>query len=528
MASQESGSNLQGSFATDSTFTAQAAPTVVATAPITTATSTQPILAWSDTLSGTTQASYQAVIESGTYATTPGSGTTVWNPGVVSSSVQSVMCGAVLNVGTTYRFFIQITNSDGQTSAWAYSTFTVVADPPAIPMIIATTTTDEITGLPQIELIVNGEDNQLTANQASLESGVTTGWTAGSNTTIAASTDWAQDGDYSLELIATSAGAVSANTPTGTSGVVCSPGQVVRAMSSAHSTTTVRACTVAIVFYNASGSVLSTSTSTSVNSTLTGNGGKAFISATAPALTASMTIFVNGAALSTSEHLYFDVMLLGPGSSTVWSAGGFVGITYASITRSDGVLVRGAGWEGTLALGANQTGTVYDTETDAGTVYTYTAQVVATVSGNILTSAASAASAGVTLDTDGYWWLFDPMQPEAICVRFVMKSNWQPAVKELGATYEPIGSDVMIKSSAGTLGVGGIIALYVGDTLANNLAAETLIQQTQGLCFVTPTRGIYYVMSDPATPQKGNVTPWWEVDQPQSEWQFTVVETSRP
>lgn len=157
--------------------------------------------------------------------------------------------------------------------------------------------------------------NELTANQSSLESNVTTGWTGGTNTTIAASSVWAQDGSYSLAMTATAAGTVAAETIIGTGGVPCTPGEVVRALASFHSPTTARACTVQVQFFTSAGALLTSPTSTSVNSTLSGNGGEASMTYTAPAGAAFMSLIVVGAGLSASEILYADCMLLG----TIWS-----------------------------------------------------------------------------------------------------------------------------------------------------------------------------------------------------------------
>lgn len=702
-ASQEAGSNLQGAFASDNTFTAQAIPTVTVTAPTGTITATVPTTTFTPSFpSGAVQTDYQVIIESGAYTTVPGSGTSAWNSGVVASTATSVTTGVTLANATTYRVFVQITETGGQVSAWAINTFTVAALLPAAPTITAVAATDAVTGLPEVLLTVATQDNQLTANQSNLESNATTGWLAGLNTTLAASATWFQNGNFSLRLQATTAGAVAAETPTGTSGVPVTPGETVRAMAYFHSPTTARTCFVQIQFFNAAGTLLSGPASANVTSTTTGNGtgAQAFMSAVAPAGAAYMAIIVEGTGLSTSEFIYADCMFLGPGSSIpnvlpspndsfqgglgawvdafncvlantsnemsmtcttgafsivastsagglsptgpgiitllsagtqytamasfraaatsrtpailidwfnsshtlistsigtavadnttgwvqafvtataptgtvtaglrldigdygsgglpaagevhyvdnvglvagavptwtpsalLWTVGGLVGTTTVQILRSDGQYVRGAGWDGVLTIPTSQGQwaplvTIDDFEAAPGTPYTYTA----TVTSGTVTSASSASSASVTLSAGGYWWIFDPTQPEAVCVRFLMKSNYQPIVVESGNVYKPIGGQYMIKSTDGAKGVGGIIPIYTGDTLANSEAAMNLVQQTQPLCFMTPTRGIFYVMSDPGTNQRGNITPWWEVDQAQSEWQFYVIQTSRP
>jgi hypothetical protein len=408
-ASQESISNLQGSFASDFTFTAQATPSVVVNAPTGNVATNSPAVTWTDTLpGGSSQVDYQIEVESGSYGTIPGSGVSAWNSGVVSSAVNSVQVGVALTSTVTYRAFVQVTETGGQVSAWAYTTFTVTVDPPATPTITATPTNDPVTGAPRVTLTIQGNDNGLTAIQSSCEGGSTTGWAAGTNTTIAASSTWSQDGSYSLAMTATSSNTVVATTPTGTSGVAVIAGQTVRAMAYFHSPTTSRACSVAIAFYNGA-TLLSTSTSTTVNSTTTGGatGAQAFISMVVPVNATFATLILNGAALGAGEVLNADSMLVAPGSSTTWTKGGFVGNTTVTITRSDGVLVRGAGWNGTAALPVSQMVTIYDYETIAS--HTYSA-IVSTVTGGLtLTSGAGvSAAAGVVLSS---WDIMDPTNP---------------------------------------------------------------------------------------------------------------------
>jgi hypothetical protein len=130
----------QGPFASDFTVTAQNPPTVAVTAPTGSGAPTTPTYTWTDTLaSGASQTKYRVVVEHGAYGTTPGSGTTDWDSGLVTSSSTSVAHGgAALAQGTSYRVFVQVTETGGQTSAWAFSTFTTVVTPPGQPTLTAT------------------------------------------------------------------------------------------------------------------------------------------------------------------------------------------------------------------------------------------------------------------------------------------------------------------------------------------------------------------------------------------------------
>ena len=452
-ASGEAASGQQGPFATDFTLTSQAAPTVSVSAPSGSTTDAYPVVSWTAAMpSGATQIGYQVIIESGAFGLTPGAGTSVWNSGAVSSTATSVGEPVGLQSGVTYRVFVQVTETNNMASAWAYSTFTASFVPPAAPTFTAVAGTGPVTGAPMATLTIQANDNELTTAQASFETD-TTGWAAGANTLLAASNAWAQDGAYSLAMTADAAGSVSASTPTGTSGVVCAPGQTVRAMASFHSPVTARAATVAVTFYDSTGAVISTDTSASVNSTLTGNGAQAFLTTTAPVNAATMSLTLAGGALvapnatlstalvsgtaytslavtaltaaiaanapvvvatagscqvftasaaaaigATSiavtslaanaaypvgstvdgEALYVDEVFVGPGSSTTWSPGGFVGSSTVNFTFSDD----GTNWfavrNGTgVAIPANQQVSVIDYEGALGFTRQYQAQVVA-------------------------------------------------------------------------------------------------------------------------------------------------------
>lgn len=319
MASRESGANLQGSFASDFTFTAQAPPSVTVSLPTGTVTgTTQPEAQWADTLPpSVSQIAYSIIVETGTFGTSPGSGTQVWASGTVSSA----SLNAILGVGgspsgysfspnVTTRCFVQVTESGGQTSNWGYTTFTIETNVPANPVFTGVAGTDPVTGAPMVTLSVQACDNELTANQASLESGTTTGWSAGSNTTPSASTAWAMDGSYSLAMTATASGAVSASTATGTSGIACTPGELKQIMACFHDPTAARATTLEISFYTSAGALVSTTTLTGAAAT----SGGAFIAGvvTVPATSAFYAVVLTGSGLNASEVLYADCILVAP------------------------------------------------------------------------------------------------------------------------------------------------------------------------------------------------------------------------
>jgi hypothetical protein len=526
-AQESSGSNLQGSFASDSTFTSQTGPVTTISAPTGTISSNVPNITWSSTFaSGASQIDYQIVVESGSYGTVPGSGASAWSSGVIPSASTMVPVGVTLTVGVTYRVFVQVTETGPQAGAWAYSTFTPTPDLPASPLLTAVAFNDPTTGLPETKLTVVGQDNLLTANESSLELGTTAGWTAGSNTTATASTTWAQDGNNSLRLAATTSGSVQATTPVGTSAVAVTVGQVIRAMAYFHSPTTGRTCGVTILYYNSAGTYLSYSSSFSVTSTTSGHGAQAFVTATVPAGAAYAAVQLNGSGLSSSEYLYVDSILLAPGTSTTWTIGGLVGLGAVVVTSSDGHLVRGAGWEGNTPLGSNQTVVIYDVEAPPGISYTYSAAITATSSGVVLTGAPGVSNA-ITNSSENRAWLLDPTIP-AGAVGFYMGTNWQPKIHEVGQAYYPLGYGTATKSTDGTKGIQGIIPIFTS-SIAEEQAVEALLSTTNVLFFMTPARGGYYVMSDPSQDRMGTAPFEWEnTKTPNIQWTFYVLGSQRP
>lgn len=157
---QESGANLQGIYAPDSTFTARTPPAVNITSPTGgTANVTSPPAEWTAVLApGTTQTQYHVVWESGAYSTVPGSGTSVADTGVVNSAAGTAPCPATLTNGTAYRMFVQLWETGGEDSGWAYVTFTVQVTPPSTPVLTLTPGTDVATGAPTVTVLATVAD----------------------------------------------------------------------------------------------------------------------------------------------------------------------------------------------------------------------------------------------------------------------------------------------------------------------------------------------------------------------------------
>ncbi len=167
-ATQESGADLDGPFATDVAFTAQPAPVVTITAPAAIAVGTAtPTVSWSNVLApGTSQTGYEIVVESGSYATgpgaAPGSGTQVYDSGVVSSAALSAVTGTLAQPGL-YCAFVRITETGSEVSAWNSQVFVCEATAPLTPTwISATAGNDPITGAPRVTLVLSVSDTGFT------------------------------------------------------------------------------------------------------------------------------------------------------------------------------------------------------------------------------------------------------------------------------------------------------------------------------------------------------------------------------
>lgn len=399
-----------GSFATDATFTAQAAPVTTISQPAGTVHgTTQPTVAWSSTFPGAAiQTAYRVIIESGSYGTSPGSGVSAWDSGTVTSTALSVVVGTPLSTGTNYRAFVIVTET-GPENGLAHSDFTLVVDLPAPPTVALTTVADPTSGLPEFALTGQGNDNLLTANQSSLEAGTTTGLVATLNCTITASTVQALDGTYSMRMSSTAAGRMDAGTLSGTSGVPVVAGQQYTAMASFFAPSSSRQCYVAIYWSDFAGAALSNVFSGSLSDH--NNWLQNSVTAVAPAGAAYAQVVCSVQSPGAGSELhYVDQIKIAPGPSTVWSIGGFVGTTEVVILRSDGNYVRGASPDNpyTLPL-TTQAFTIYDPEAPTDVATTYYVFVIGTSGGQVLTG--TPTTTGAETLTSSQWWVWIPGSP---------------------------------------------------------------------------------------------------------------------
>jgi hypothetical protein len=334
VATQENKANLQGPFAADATLNGSLTPVATVTGPSGTTTTSEPPVTWTDTLDSlASQTAYRVVIysqaqyQAGGFS--PGVSAGVWDSGVVNAATKTATPSTPLPQGI-YRAYVQVTETGGQTSAWAFSGFTVAYDVPATPALTATY--DSTTN--RVVLTLQGQDNMLTQNQGSLETD-TTGWAANVNCAIARTTAQALDGLASLQLTSTAGGDMSAITPTGLNGTAVQPSTQYTALASFRTSASVRAVHVDILWYTAAGALISTSTGASVNDAANG-WVTASITTNSPANAAFAAVraYVVAAGAANEVH-YVDEISLAPGSSTQWFRGGLTGLTNGEVQYSD-------------------------------------------------------------------------------------------------------------------------------------------------------------------------------------------------
>lgn len=323
LASQEALASLQGPFASDFTFSAQAGPTIIVDGPTGTIGSAQPDVTYTGTPSSGSQIlDYRVVVYSsdqyGASGWTPpaeAQGSTVttpntWDSGVVSGNPTSVQVGTPLDNAVSYRAYVNLEETNSVWGDWQYTSFTVSFDPPATPTLTATPDTDPTTGAPRVALAIQGHDNLLSADDASFEGGVGT-WGSGFISTAAQTTAESLDGTHSLAVTSTGTGTMSNRTALSDAPVVASAPYVVFARSRAN--TTGRTCYVESQWFDSSGSTISSLDGPTTSDT--SSGWTAAVGAgAAPTNAAAADVQVYWENVVSGEEHFIDEAGLFPGS----------------------------------------------------------------------------------------------------------------------------------------------------------------------------------------------------------------------
>ena len=295
------------------------APTVSSVTPSGTITTTaQPTIGWAfSDLDGDAQERFRVKVYSGTG--------TVANPDVTASLVDSdvVFSGTsswVLNQSLpagSYRVYVKAADvgSGGRFSAWATGTFTLQIDAPAAPTVTATADSTAA----RIGVFVQGEDNMLSVNQASLETDVS-GWWSNGSCTVARSTTQALHGAASLAMTANATGNNMAARSAATldlagysaSGLEATPSRTYVAMGWFRAATVGRRVAMQMNFYDAAGAQTGSANIGLRVHDNTSGWVQAWVTAVAPANAAWILIIPTVYEQTSGEVHYVDQLFLGP------------------------------------------------------------------------------------------------------------------------------------------------------------------------------------------------------------------------
>ena len=486
----------------------QSAPAVTVTAPTGTVVTADPTIKWGASYApGSTQTGYRVVIytaaQYGAGGFTPGSGPSVFDTGLLGSAyVAQLALSSIpfyLANSTSYRAYVMVTETGGQASAWAYSSFSVAFTAPATPVISAATGTDPYTGAPLIALTVSGSDNLLSTDDADPTLGIGS-WHDKTNAVVTST-------GSGLKLDSVASGTMAAETAIGAAGYPVVAGSEYSAIASFTTAASTRSCTVAIAWYSAgtmalggygtaqyggvayggsldvTGSTLiSTSTGTPITDASTT---KATVTATAPAGAAYATVVVTVASTGgASEIHYVTEAGLFVGTNTTWTPGGFSGLGDLIVQRSDLFYVRGASINNpaVVPMGASEV-LLFDYEAVPITDYTYDATIIMTVGGNTVLSD-PATSNDVTLITTN-WWEINPVEVGgAINAQAI---EWSAQVTEQSTAHLVMGQqtpNIVANVMGGTDGTA-TFETFDPDTYA----AFQAILQSQATIFVSSPFG---------------------------------------
>ena len=497
MASQEALSNLQGAFAADATFNAQAPPSVTVTAPSGTVATSDAVCSWTTTPApGAQQTTYRVVLY--TQAQYNGSGfqpgvsASTWDSGTVASSAQQAPIGVTLVNGAFYRVYVQVTETGGETSQWQYAAFTVSFDVPAVPALAATAST-AANGLPAIQIVVDTHDNLLTEVDASFETGVGS-WTAGTNWTVAQAAGTGIDGSDSL--VCTRGNTTAGNGYAACGSYTVTQGQPYTAMVSILADTTTTGKQYELYANNSSGANLGHAI---VTLGAAGTWTRAIVNFTADSTGTAELLVADDpqTAPASGQIIHMDEAGIFPGTVTTWTRGGLAGTQQVTVLRDDGLYVRGASTANPISMPASQTVTVFDAEVVPTVQHTYTAvSSVVLDPTTTITSATSAATASVALVTAA-WWEFDPTDLTTAVSAQV--SAYSPQITEQSAAHMVLGQSTLNVIASAMGGVDGTATFETFDT-ATYMGLSRLLTSQSTVFISDPfgdNQGVTYVRFGP-------------------------------
>lgn len=293
----------------------------------------------------------------------PETSTPTVSSGEVLSATSLWTATSALLPSVTYTPYVKASDngSGGRYGNWAAGTpFSITPtagllfDLPAAPTV--TSATPDVVNN-RVAVVVQGIDNDLTRNQSSGESS-STGWTGITNvaatypqrTTVAGAF---LHGLAGIQMRSGAAGTMSMRSTTAVTlaalrneAVLVLPTQVRTGLASFKAASvTGRTATLTLTYYDATGATVGSPTTGGSITILTSGWTQASVQATVPANAVYETLTVNVlGAVGASEDIYVDQIDVGPGTSTVWTRGGFVqpiGALTDTFTRGDSASVLG-------------------------------------------------------------------------------------------------------------------------------------------------------------------------------------------
>jgi hypothetical protein len=464
-----------------------------------------PAVSWATTFpSGATQQDYRAVMYSAAQYSAPGFvagiSPSTWDTGVVASSGTSVAPpSSVLANNTTYRAYVQVTESGSENSTWSYATFTLAVDTPATPAVTVTAGTDPVTGAPTVTVVLQGSDNLLSANDGSFETGVGT-WTCGS-ATLASDTTHPEDGTHDLKITATAAASLA---PT-TGFYAVQPSTQYSAGADFLAGSTGRTVGLSIGWYTSADALISTSVGTATTDSSAGYV-RATVTATSPSNAAYAKVVASITSVANTEVHYLEDVCLRPGASATFTTGGAAGSVTDELQYSDdGVTWADVRGGGALTVPASQQISVIDYEMIPGTARQYRAQGSYLVTGNVVVSPWSTpVTATVTTTT---WWAVVPGTPTLNTSMDVQTQTTQVLERSashygLGDTYPTVLADV-VGSIDGTITVQSQSAAAYNALLAL-VQAQTVIWLTSPVSGGSSVTALYVRLGIPSGSSSGS------------------------
>lgn len=260
----------------------------------------------------------------------PETSTPAWDSGERLTPATSVTVGAQLANNTTFKAYAKAADvgSSGRYGPWtAGPAFTTRVELPAAPVVVSATPDPTLN---RVAVKLQGQDNELTRNQASAESGIV-GLEADTN--VAATypkRSVAQfiEGAASFLVRSAAAGDVVVRTPVSSTAVLfpCLPSTQYTTLASFRAAATTRSARVDFFWFTSSGAASATpSTAGTAVSATSGGFTQAFCTATSPADAAFYALKPRVlATAAANEDFYIDQLSAAPGASTTWTRGGFV------------------------------------------------------------------------------------------------------------------------------------------------------------------------------------------------------------